>query len=243
MTETAERTHPHRGARRPVLGRRRRLRVVPGVGARREGRATILERDDEGRGLRVEYRAAALGKSIRYVLEYDYSEAPESFSWKFVEGDMLRRLDGTYRFEAEAPTSTRVHYELAVELAVPLARAGEAPRRRPHHGQRVEGAEEAGRSGRVMRAAERFVTIRALARAAVGEATNLARPMRILLFTGKGGVGKTTVAAATAARAVRGRAAHDRLLDRSRALARRRVRRARSATARRRSRTASAASS
>ena len=33
-----------------------------------------LTRDDEGRGLRVEYRAAALGKSIRYILEYDYSD-------------------------------------------------------------------------------------------------------------------------------------------------------------------------
>jgi len=80
----------------------------------------ILERDDQGRGLRVEYRAAALGKSIRYVLGYDYSEAPGSFSWKFVEGDMLRRLDGTYRFEPDGGVSTRVHYELAVELAVPL---------------------------------------------------------------------------------------------------------------------------
>jgi uncharacterized membrane protein len=79
-----------------------------------------LDRDDQGRGLRVEYRAAALGKSIRYVLEYDYAEAPNSFSWKFVEGDMLRRLDGRYRFEGDGPASTRVHYELAVELAVPL---------------------------------------------------------------------------------------------------------------------------
>jgi len=80
----------------------------------------ILERDDEGRGRRVEYRAAALGKSIRYVLEYDFSEAPAAFSWKFVEGDMVRRLDGSYRFEPDGPGSTRVHYELAVELAVPL---------------------------------------------------------------------------------------------------------------------------
>jgi uncharacterized membrane protein len=80
----------------------------------------ILERDDEGRGRRVEYRAAALGKSIRYVLEYDFSEAPDSFSWKFVEGDMVRRLDGMYRFEPDGPDSTRVHYELAVDLAVPL---------------------------------------------------------------------------------------------------------------------------
>ena len=82
--------------------------------------AHILERDAEGRGHHVEYRAAALGKSVRYVLEYDYSEAPEVFSWKFVEGDMLRRLDGRYRFEPEGDGSTRVHYELAVELAVPL---------------------------------------------------------------------------------------------------------------------------
>jgi ribosome-associated toxin RatA of RatAB toxin-antitoxin module len=81
--------------------------------------AKILETDDEGRGKRVEFRAAALGKSIRYVLEYDFSDAPHSFSWKFVDGDMLRRLDGTYRFEPDG-NSTRVHYDLAVELAVPL---------------------------------------------------------------------------------------------------------------------------
>lgn len=82
--------------------------------------ARIVERDEEGRGKRVEFRAAALGKSIRYVLEYDFSEAPNAFSWKFVEGDMLRRLDGTYRFEPEGDSSTRVHYDLAVDLAVPL---------------------------------------------------------------------------------------------------------------------------
>src|SRR5439155_1061862 len=38
--------------------------------------ARILETDDEGRGKKVEYRAAALGRSIRCVLEYDYREAP-----------------------------------------------------------------------------------------------------------------------------------------------------------------------
>ena len=82
--------------------------------------AKILTADDEGRGLQVEFRAAALGKSIRYVLEYDYAAAPDAFSWHFVEGDMLRRLDGTYAFEAEGPASTRVLYDLAVELAMPL---------------------------------------------------------------------------------------------------------------------------
>ena len=82
--------------------------------------AKILESDGEGRGLRVEYRAAALGKSIRYVLAYDYSAAPGSFSWQFVEGDMLRRLDGSYTFESEGPALTRVQYDLSVELAMPL---------------------------------------------------------------------------------------------------------------------------
>ena len=82
--------------------------------------AKVLESDAEGRGTKVEFRAAALGRSIRYTLEYDYSGAPETFSWHFVEGDMLKRLDGTYRFESEGPASTRVHYDLTVEIAVPL---------------------------------------------------------------------------------------------------------------------------
>ncbi|GIU89743.1 MAG: cyclase [Acidimicrobiia bacterium] len=82
--------------------------------------AKVIERDEQGRGTRVEFRAAALGRSIRYVLDYDYTEAPGSFSWHFVEGDMLKRLDGTYRFEPEGAASTRVHYDLTVELAVPL---------------------------------------------------------------------------------------------------------------------------
>jgi uncharacterized membrane protein len=80
----------------------------------------IVEQDPEGRGKRVEYRVAALGKSVRYLLEYDYSEAPAAFSWKLVEGDLVRRLDGSYRFEPEGATSTRVHYDLVVDLAVPL---------------------------------------------------------------------------------------------------------------------------
>ena len=80
----------------------------------------IVEHDEQGRGTRVEYRVAALGKSVRYLLEYDYADAPVSFSWRFVEGDMLRSLDGTYRFEAEGDASTRVHYDLAVEIGVPL---------------------------------------------------------------------------------------------------------------------------
>ena len=69
--------------------------------------ATILTRDDAGRPARVEYRAAALGRNVRYVLDYDYGKAPASFSWTLVEGDMLRALDGTYAFAAEGDGTLR----------------------------------------------------------------------------------------------------------------------------------------
>ena len=87
--------------------------------ARDVKQVTILDRDDGERGSRVEYRVAGLGRSIHYVLEYDYSDAPNAFAWKLVEGDVLRRLDGRYGFEAEGD-GTRVTYDLAVDIAIPL---------------------------------------------------------------------------------------------------------------------------
>ena len=81
--------------------------------------ATVLARDAQGRGTRVEYRAAAMGRTVRYVLDYDLTDAPQSFSWTLVEGDMLRALDGRYAFTADGD-GTRVDYELLVDLAVPL---------------------------------------------------------------------------------------------------------------------------
>jgi ribosome-associated toxin RatA of RatAB toxin-antitoxin module len=79
----------------------------------------ILERDDQGRGAKVEYRAAAMGKSTRYVLAYDFSEAPAAFTWEVVESDMLRQLDGRYGFEAD-DGGTRVTYDLTADPKVPL---------------------------------------------------------------------------------------------------------------------------
>lgn len=81
--------------------------------------AAVLERDAEGRGARVEFRVAGLGRSIHYVLQYDYSEAPAAFSWNLVEGDVLRQLDGRYGFES-AETGTLVTYDLLVDVAIPL---------------------------------------------------------------------------------------------------------------------------
>jgi len=79
----------------------------------------VLERDDEGRGVEVLFRAAAMGRSTTYVLRYDHTEAPNRLPWRFVRGDIMRRLDGEYRFEV-VDGGTNVVYELEVELIIPL---------------------------------------------------------------------------------------------------------------------------
>jgi hypothetical protein len=85
---------------------------------------TVLERDAFGRGTRVEYHVAGLGRRVRYVLDYDFSEAPHAFSWSLVEGDMLRALDGRYAFSSDdaspSQVGTHVDYTLRVDLAVPM---------------------------------------------------------------------------------------------------------------------------
>jgi hypothetical protein len=79
----------------------------------------VLDRDAEGRAVKVEYRAAAMGRSTRYVLAYDYADAPAAFTWALVESDMLRQLDGRYAFEADGD-GTRVTYDLTADPKVPL---------------------------------------------------------------------------------------------------------------------------
>jgi hypothetical protein len=80
---------------------------------------TVLDRDGLGRGTRVEFHVAGLGRRVRYVLDYDFTDAPHAFSWSMVEGDLLRALDGRYAF-APADRGTHVDYTLTVDLAVPM---------------------------------------------------------------------------------------------------------------------------
>jgi uncharacterized membrane protein len=79
----------------------------------------VLDRDDEGRGRLVRYEVAALGRRISYVLDYDYAEAPRQFTWRLAKADILRGLDGVYRFDPDGE-GTIVTYRLAVDLAIPL---------------------------------------------------------------------------------------------------------------------------
>jgi uncharacterized protein YndB with AHSA1/START domain len=80
----------------------------------------VVERDDKGRGTKVRYRAAAMGQSIRYTLEYDYSDAPRTLAWIQTDGDVTRKLDGSYVFEPDGNGGTNMTYHLTVELKVPI---------------------------------------------------------------------------------------------------------------------------
>jgi uncharacterized membrane protein len=82
----------------------------------------VLQRDAEGRGIEVLYRAAAMGRSTTYVLRYDYADAPHRLSWVLVRGDIMRKLDGAYTLDPVPgdPDKTQVGYDLEVELVVPL---------------------------------------------------------------------------------------------------------------------------
>ena len=82
----------------------------------------VVRRDEQGRGLDVAFRAAAMGRSTSYVLRYDYSQAPHVLGWELVDGDITRTLDGSYELvpvEGD-PGRTEVIYHLTVDLKAPL---------------------------------------------------------------------------------------------------------------------------
>ena len=54
----------------------------------------VKETDAEGRGTKVFYEVDAKVKVVRYTLAYDYSQAPRSFSWDLLDGD-VKELSGS----------------------------------------------------------------------------------------------------------------------------------------------------
>jgi len=82
-------------------------------------RIEVVTRDDQGRAIDVEYRAAAFGRSTTYTLHYDYARAPIELTWRQVEGDLTETLNGRYLFE-DIGEETKVTYDLEVELLVPI---------------------------------------------------------------------------------------------------------------------------
>ena len=78
----------------------------------------VKETDDEGRATKVWYEVDAKVKTVRYTLGYDYSSAPDSFSWDLIDGD-VKALSGSYSFD-EFDDVTEVSYETTIDPGFPL---------------------------------------------------------------------------------------------------------------------------
>ncbi len=82
--------------------------------------AVVLERNERGLASKVSFRAAAMGRTTTYVLDYSYPDGDKVIEWTLDNGDIMRRLDGRYLFEPTAEGGTAITYELTVELVVPI---------------------------------------------------------------------------------------------------------------------------
>ena len=78
----------------------------------------VRESDEDGRPTKVWMQVDAKVKTVAYTLEYDYSDAPESFSWHLLEGD-VKELSGSYTFD-EFDDVTEVRYETKVDPGFPI---------------------------------------------------------------------------------------------------------------------------
>lgn len=78
----------------------------------------IKERDAEGRPTKVWMKVDAKVRTVTYTLAYDYSAAPDSFSWELEDGD-VKELSGSYAFD-EFEDVTEVAYETAIDPGFPV---------------------------------------------------------------------------------------------------------------------------
>jgi uncharacterized membrane protein len=78
----------------------------------------VRERDDRGRPSKVWMKVDAKLKVLEYTLGYDYANAPGSFSWHLIDGDVAE-LEGTYSFD-EFEDVTEVGYEMRVDPGFPV---------------------------------------------------------------------------------------------------------------------------
>lgn len=73
----------------------------------------ITETDDQGRPAKAYFEVDLKLKQVSYTLGYDYSGAPESFSWELIEGD-VNELSGSYSFDGFDDV-TEVTYEMKAD--------------------------------------------------------------------------------------------------------------------------------
>src|SRR5262249_5660138 len=73
----------------------------------------VLERHSDGLAKRVEFTLDMTIKTIRYVLDYEYTR-PTGATWRLVEGD-VKDVEGSYHFD-ETPSGVTATCSQAVDL-------------------------------------------------------------------------------------------------------------------------------
>ena len=74
----------------------------------------VLERDEQGRGVVVEFRVDAKIREVRYVLRHHF-DVPERITWDYVEGD-AKSIDGEWRFDDAGAGRTRCTYSVSFDV-------------------------------------------------------------------------------------------------------------------------------
>ena len=75
----------------------------------------VLDRDDQGRGTRIRMKVDAKVKKVGYIVRYDYTNAPNGFSWDQESGDLTENK-GVYSFVAKDDGSTDVTVDIVAEV-------------------------------------------------------------------------------------------------------------------------------
>ena len=78
----------------------------------------ILETDEDGWGTKVRFRVDAKIAQVNYVLSYTYEDA--AMRWTMVEGDKVKRNDGSYELTDQGDGTTLVSYNLEVEPGIKI---------------------------------------------------------------------------------------------------------------------------
>lgn len=80
----------------------------------------VLSRDDQGRIAKVKMQIDAGMMKDRVTLDYDWSQAPNRFSFSLDDADLLTGMDGAYSLNSIDEESTEITYELTVSLSMPI---------------------------------------------------------------------------------------------------------------------------
>lgn len=80
----------------------------------------VISTFDDGSAQRVRFELDAGVLKDTYVLDYDWAPDGSAVSWRLVSSDLQRDQRGTYTLAQQVPGSTKVTYDLMVDLVVPL---------------------------------------------------------------------------------------------------------------------------